>query len=144
MQLMLRLAQFAIHVIGLICAWAVLLTLLVCSKGARSKRVASKPRTRATRMARLLAATIAIFATPGLAGTTALGQTLSGQATASDQIERHLHNYGDLDRTCLRWTDRCRNCNRGSDAIPMCSNIGISCTPDKIECVQRMNDDEKK
>jgi hypothetical protein len=38
--------------------------------------------------------------------------------------EAHVWNYGDLDRTCLRWTHGCVVCDRGS----LCSNIGFACT----------------
>ena len=34
---------------------------------------------------------------------------------AGDQSQTHVHNYGDVDRTCTSWTDRCRTCTRGGD-----------------------------
>ena len=50
----------------------------------------------------------------------------------ASRIEAHVHNYGELDGTCIRWTDGCRNCDRA-----FCSNIGIACQPAKIKCVER-------
>ncbi len=60
------------------------------------------------------------------------------------KIERHLHNYGDFDKSCTRWTDRCRTCSRGAGGEQHCANIGIACTPTDIECVERESDAEKK
>jgi hypothetical protein len=36
------------------------------------------------------------------------------------EIEKHVFNYGDHDSSCIRWTDKCRTCNRGisPDIIP--------------------------
>lgn len=59
-------------------------------------------------------------------------------------IERQVHNYGDLDRTCVRWTDHCRRCIRHDDGVIDCSNIGISCQPGEVECEERQKDSEKK
>jgi hypothetical protein len=57
---------------------------------------------------------------------------------AGRQSQMHVHNYGDFDQTCIRWTDHCRTCVRGSsDAAPVCSNIGIACQPEKVECTAR-------
>lgn len=37
---------------------------------------------------------------------------------------------------CMRWTDDCVNCTRGSDGKgPTCSNIGFACQPKAIRCV---------
>ena len=48
--------------------------------------------------------------------------------------DAHVWNYGDIDRTCLRWTDGCVVCDRGS----LCSNIGFACTPqDRVLCLHR-------
>jgi hypothetical protein len=50
--------------------------------------------------------------------------------------EASIHGYGDRDKTCLAWTDRCRSCARAADAIN-CSNIGIACQPAEITCTSR-------
>jgi hypothetical protein len=37
---------------------------------------------------------------------------------------------------CSRWTDDCVNCSRGGDgAAPVCSNIGLSCQPKPVRCL---------
>lgn len=37
---------------------------------------------------------------------------------------------------CSRWTDDCVNCSRGADgAPPVCSNIGLSCQPKPVRCL---------
>ena len=48
-----------------------------------------------------------------------LGMTASAQRTLeetksplSNESERHIFNYGDHDRTCIRWSDKCRTGNR--------------------------------
>jgi hypothetical protein len=49
-----------------------------------------------------------------------------------------IFNYGDVDKTCMRWTDGCRNCSRGSGPTPNCGNIGIACQPrDAVTCFDR-------
>ena len=43
--------------------------------------------------------------------------------------DAHVWNYGDIDRTCLRWTDGCVVCDRGT---------GFACTPqDRVLCLHR-------
>jgi hypothetical protein len=55
-----------------------------------------------------------------------------------------IFNYGDVDKTCMQWTDGCRNCSRGVDQMPICSNIGIACQPqDKVTCLGRTPDSAK-
>jgi hypothetical protein len=55
-----------------------------------------------------------------------------------------IFSYGDLDRTCMRWTDGCRNCSRGSGSLPDCGNIGIACQPqDKVTCFGRLPESSK-
>jgi hypothetical protein len=50
----------------------------------------------------------------------------------------NIFNYGEVDKTCTRWTDGCRNCSRGTGQFPNCGNIGIACQPeDKVTCVSR-------
>ncbi len=59
--------------------------------------------------------------------------------------QANIFNYGDIDKTCTRWTDGCRNCSRGTGQMPDCSNIGIACQPrDKVTCFGRTPDDLKK
>ena len=37
---------------------------------------------------------------------------------------------------CSRWTDDCVNCSRGANgAAPVCSNVGISCQPKPVRCL---------
>ena len=48
-----------------------------------------------------------------------------------------IHRYGDVDATCQKWVDGCRSCDRGSDGAPVCSNIGIACQPQAVECAAR-------
>jgi hypothetical protein len=60
------------------------------------------------------------------------------------EIERYIFNYGDHDATCIRWTDKCRTCNRGASADIVCSNIGIACQPAEVECLERQQSDGKK
>ena len=62
----------------------------------------------------------------------------------SNEIERHVFNYGDQDSTCIRWTDKCRTCNRDISADIVCSNIGIACQPADVECLERRQSDDKK
>jgi hypothetical protein len=62
----------------------------------------------------------------------------------SNESERHVSNYGDQDSTCIRWTDKCRTCNRGINADIVCSNIGIACQPTEVECLERRQSDDKK
>jgi hypothetical protein len=44
---------------------------------------------------------------------------------------------------CAVWTDRCVTCERAAGRIS-CSNIGISCQPQAVECVRSEAADEKK
>ena len=53
----------------------------------------------------------------------------------------HVHNYGDTDQSCTRWTDECRTCGRAADRAPACSNIGVACQPKKVRCLQRQEAD---
>ena len=62
----------------------------------------------------------------------------------ADQIQKYLHNYGDLDRACLRWTDQCRNCSRSIGREITSSNIGIACQPVEVECLESSQDAGKK
>ena len=51
--------------------------------------------------------------------------------------EASIHGYGDRDKTCLAWTDKCRSCARAADDAINCSNIGIACQPAEITCTSR-------
>jgi len=56
-----------------------------------------------------------------------------------------IFNYGEIDKTCMQWTDGCRNCSRGTGQMPNCSNIGIACQPkDKVTCLDRTPPDGAK
>jgi hypothetical protein len=58
--------------------------------------------------------------------------------------EVDIFSYGEVDKTCMRWTDGCRNCSRGSGPMPDCGNIGIACQPqDKVTCFGRAPDSSK-
>jgi hypothetical protein len=59
-------------------------------------------------------------------------------------VQADIFSYGAADKTCMRWTDGCRNCSRGTGASPDCSNIGIACQPqDKVTCFGRTPDAPK-
>jgi hypothetical protein len=58
--------------------------------------------------------------------------------------EANIFNYGEVDKTCMRWTDGCRNCSRGSGPMPNCGNIGFACQPqDKVTCSGRSPESSK-
>ena len=92
-----------------------------------------------------IGALVAILGGTGLAQLSlvqlSLAQQASGQikAPSSEQAGKHVHNYGNLDSTCMRWTDQCRICSRSG-----CSNIGIACQPAEVECMERKQADDKK
>ena len=44
---------------------------------------------------------------------------------------------------CAEWTDRCVTCQRDAGKIA-CSNIGIACQPQAVECVRAEPAEEKK
>jgi hypothetical protein len=44
---------------------------------------------------------------------------------------------------CAVWTDRCVTCQREAGRIS-CSNIGIACQPQAVECVRSEAEEEKK
>jgi hypothetical protein len=46
-------------------------------------------------------------------------------------------------RGCAEWTDRCVTCQRDAGKIT-CSNIGIACLPQTVECVRAEPAEEKK
>jgi hypothetical protein len=79
-----------------------------------------------------------------------LGVTASAQNTPEEtklpslkEIEKQVFNYGDHDSTCIRWTDKCRTCNRGISSDIVCSNIGIACQPAEVECLERQQSGKK-
>jgi hypothetical protein len=58
--------------------------------------------------------------------------------------EVNIFDYGEVDKTCLMWTDGCRNCSRGTGPMPICGNIGIACQPqDKVACFGRAPESTK-
>jgi hypothetical protein len=44
---------------------------------------------------------------------------------------------------CAAWTDRCVACQRDAGTIT-CSNIGIACQPQAVECLRAEPAEEKK
>jgi hypothetical protein len=93
-----------------------------------------------SQMAKLPLTAIWLLITASLLSTTVLTQTLPTQIEAPPpkRVEIHVLNYGDIDTSCLRWTDQCRICTRG-----MCSNIGIACQPGKVGCLEHLQSVEK-
>jgi hypothetical protein len=61
----------------------------------------------------------------------------SSAPSSESASEASIHAYGDRDKTCLAWTDKCRSCARGADDAINCSNIGIACQPAEITCTSR-------
>ena len=71
-------------------------------------------------------------------------QQPSGPPEQAAPGDVNIFNYGDVDKTCIQWTDGCRNCSRGTGQLPNCSNIGIACQPqDKVTCFGRTSDGAK-
>jgi hypothetical protein len=98
-------------------------------------------------MPRPFAATLGLLEVVLLLSMTAsakLSMTASTQGRLSNEIEKQVFNYGDHERTCTRWTDKCRTCNRGISSDIVCSNIGIACQPADVECLERQKSDGKK
>lgn len=50
--------------------------------------------------------------------------------------ELHVHNYGVLNPTCIRWTDWCRRCERAVEDAPACGNLPIACIPRQVVCIR--------
>jgi hypothetical protein len=67
---------------------------------------------------------------------------LPGAIISSAQAE-HLHSYGELDKSCLQWTDGCRRCSRSEGGTPVCSNIGTACQPGELKCTERPSEAPK-
>lgn len=44
---------------------------------------------------------------------------------------------------CAVWTDRCVTCEREAAGRVVCSNIGIACQPQRVECVRSETAEEK-
>jgi hypothetical protein len=98
-------------------------------------------------MPRPFAATLGLLEVVSLLSMTAsaqLSMTASTQRPLSKAIEMHVSNYGDQDSTCIRWTDKCRTCNRSISADIVCSNIGIACQPAEVDCLERQRGDDRK
>ncbi len=53
------------------------------------------------------------------------------------EVPPSFRRYGEVDISCQRWFDGCRSCDRSSDSAPVCSNIGIACQPQAVECTAR-------
>jgi len=45
---------------------------------------------------------------------------------------------------CTVWTDRCVTCERAAAGRMFCSNIGIACQPQAVECLRSETAEEKK
>ena len=73
-----------------------------------------------------------------------LGAPTAGAETQQSPAAPHIHNYGDLNRACLSWTDQCRTCRRDADGNLVCSNIGIACQPVEVRCLHRTDDGQQK
>jgi hypothetical protein len=76
---------------------------------------------------------LALSMTAGLAQTT----EPAPQPQQVPAAEASIHAYGDRDKTCQAWTDKCRSCERGDGDAIHCSNIGIACQPAEIACSRR-------
>src|SRR5437762_2142607 len=61
----------------------------------------------------------------------------SSAPSSESAAEASIHAYGDRDKACLAWTDKCRNCARADNDAVNCSNIGIACQPAEITCTSR-------
>ena len=61
----------------------------------------------------------------------------SSAPSSESASEASIHAYGDRDKTCLAWTDKCRSCARADADAINCSNIGIACQPAEITCTSR-------
>jgi hypothetical protein len=45
-----------------------------------------------------------------------------------------VEKYGETNLACVSWTDGCRTCQRGANALAVCSNVGTACLPRAISC----------
>jgi hypothetical protein len=98
-------------------------------------------------MPRPFVGTLGLLGTVLLLSMIALAQPTPEEpkSPVSNESERHIFNYGDHDRTCIRWTDKCRTCNRSISADIVCSNIGIACQPaEEVECLEQQQSDDRK
>ena len=88
--------------------------------------------------------TIASVLSLGLLITLTSAQQPTDTQELSAASEANIFTYGEVDKTCMRWTDGCRNCSRGSGPMPNCGNIGIACQPqDKVTCFDRTPESPK-
>jgi hypothetical protein len=78
-----------------------------------------------------------MMASPAWAQSTEPAPTPAPAPPPQSAAEASIHGYGDRDKTCLAWTDRCRSCARAADDAITCSNIGIACQPAEIACTSR-------
>jgi len=52
------------------------------------------------------------------------------------RTDRPVEAHGDIDTGCRAWTDGCRLCRKvGED--PVCTPVGIACTPGPVVCTAR-------
>jgi hypothetical protein len=112
------------------------------SEGSRREKPACRHlhRRAGTTLAGMLSAVGFMLVLLGAASAAAApGQPPEDPATSS-QARMHVHNYGDFDKTCVRWNDGCRSCSRGQKPS-VCSNIGIACQPGPLRCTVRQPSD---
>jgi hypothetical protein len=74
---------------------------------------------------------------------TILAQSTEPAPSAPSSADLSIHAYGDRDKTCIAWTDKCRTCERAADDQIHCSNIGIACQPAEIACTARKTEPAK-
>ena len=46
-----------------------------------------------------------------------------------------VQSYSDSNKSCTSWTDDCVTCKRDVGAELACSNIGITCQPKDVRCL---------
>lgn len=83
-----------------------------------------------------LAAAVAALILPIVLASVATEQSRDLPIGVPAADDASIHRYGDVDKTCLEWTDACRTCLRVANTA-MCPNIGIACQPKPITCVRR-------
>jgi hypothetical protein len=52
------------------------------------------------------------------------------------RTDRPVEAFGDTDTGCRGWTDGCRLCRKVGDD-PVCTPVGIACTPGRVVCTAR-------
>jgi hypothetical protein len=94
---------------------------------------------RATVILAALAATLSVHAAePALPTADVVPDAPAKPAVPSDDPAVQARLPG-----CAVWTDRCVTCEREAGRIS-CSNIGIACQPQAVECVRNEPPEERK